>query len=94
MVGYRKRLWNVQRQRGSSSIHAVVVNKKTSMAIDAAAADRPMPEPLNAELHVDLGNAYRQRGMREHAIFEFECAYELLPNRSDIRETLEELMKS
>ena len=51
-------------------------------------------EPFDGALHLDLGKAYLERGRLDHACFALQCAYELLPNRSDIRETLEELMKS
>jgi tetratricopeptide (TPR) repeat protein len=105
-VDYRRALWRAQKERGGGSIRSRLLNMNNRLRlarakkkndwgeIEAAAADCLEHEPLDAKLHLDLGDAYRHRGMLDNAIFEFTCAYELLPQRSDIRETIEELLKS
>jgi tetratricopeptide (TPR) repeat protein len=62
-------------------------------AVEAAAEDCLAANPFDGEMHLELGNAFRERNMRDHAIFAFECAYAILPMRSDIRETIEEMMR-
>jgi hypothetical protein len=47
--------------------------------------------PFDVEANVELGNAFRERGLQELAIFAYQCAYDAMPSRSDLREAIEEL---
>jgi cytochrome c-type biogenesis protein CcmH/NrfG len=103
---YRRALWKAQRRAGRSKVWHRAMNAENRrrlrfaqnendwVAVQAAADDCLEYEPFDGELHLDLGSAFLEQGLREHAIFAFRCAYDLLPDRSEIWETIEELMKS
>ena len=50
-----------------------VAKKRADWAgVEAAAEDCLQNNPLDGKVHFELGNAFRQRKMRDHAIFAFE----------------------
>lgn len=63
---------------------------------DWAAVDREAEEgltfnPWEGELLIQLGNACRQRGLRESAIHAYQCALDVLPDNAEVRRAIEEL---
>jgi tetratricopeptide (TPR) repeat protein len=108
-LDYRKTLRKVEyamsEHKGGGTVLSSIINAERRRrllmakkqgdweAVETAAEDYLEFDPLDGEVHLELGNAFRQRKMREQAIFAFECAYAILPSRSDIREAIEDLRK-
>jgi tetratricopeptide (TPR) repeat protein len=102
----RRALWKTQKRSGTGPKWKAVFNADNRRrlerakevndwkAIEVAADDCLEYEPLDGQLHLDLGNAYLHQGLHEQAIFALQCALELLPQRSDVRATLDGLLKS
>jgi hypothetical protein len=63
-------------------------------AIDRAVERGLAIDPRDVELHVELGQACQARGYNDAARFAYQCALEIAPERTDVREALEELAKS
>jgi hypothetical protein len=63
-------------------------------AIDRAAERGLAVAPWDAELHIELGHACRARGYRDVARFAYQCALEIVPDRTDVREAMEGLAES
>lgn len=74
-------------------------HKRASQLVDwdgvGRAAERGLAiEPRDADLHVELGQACRARGHIGAARFAFQCALELAPERTDVRDALEGLAEA
>jgi len=59
--------------------------------IDRAAERALAIDPWNVDFHVELGRACQARGYNELARFAYQCALEIAPERTDLREALEGL---
>jgi hypothetical protein len=60
-------------------------------AVQDVLEDGVTREPWDGLLHVELGHCCRLRGFRKAAIYAYQCALEIMPDRSDIRKLIQEL---
>jgi hypothetical protein len=60
-------------------------------AVQQALEDGVAKEPLDGFLQMELGDCCRLRGFRHAAIYAYQCALEVMPNREDIRKLVQEL---
>ncbi len=62
--------------------------------VDRVAEECLKYNPWDGQMHMELGNACRRRGLREAAIFAYECAVHAEPEVAGSRAALEELTRS
>lgn len=61
--------------------------------VDWAAEECLKYNPWDGRMHMELGNACRKRGLREAAVFAYECAVHAEPEVPGARAALEELAR-